>query len=177
MGCIPWRKSIGLQQVTNVCRWRDKHVMNTEVIKRGRHRETMRAFGSAGSSVVPILPYIYMFRTGISLTFLQRNLWRAWLTPQPDSNKCDPSTNRYPDTCNPNPAATDEPAARVLIVCKVTHSHLFLHLDVGQEWPLVVYSEGEDTMLIGCSECSAVDGAIFGVRRCLQWQSVKRRKH
>ena len=42
-------------------------------------------------------------------------------------------------------------------------SDFLLDFDIGEEWPLIVDSEREYTVLIRCRERSAVDGAVSGI--------------
>lgn len=48
------------------------------------------------------------------------------------------------------------------------------HLHIGEEWPLVIDFEGEDTMLIGSLEGGAEDRAIGCLRDGLEVEAVER---
>jgi hypothetical protein len=96
---------------------------------------------------------------------------------KPNNNESQKSTNNRPKTGNPNPTATNGPAARVLIVSKVADSDLVLLLDVGEERTLVVDAEREDTVLIGGHKLGAEHGARFGSAGRLEGQAVERREH
>ncbi len=44
----------------------------------------------------------------------------------------------------------------------MSHRHLTLHIDAGEEWPLVVDAEGKDAMLVRRAEGGAEEGAVGG---------------
>lgn len=62
-------------------------------------------------------------------------------------------------------------------MCEMTNRHFPLHVDVGQEWSLVIDAEREYAMLVWQAECSAEDGAIECCGYRLEVESVERRKH
>jgi len=84
-----------------------------------------------------------------SLHFLLARRKRHGLAPQPQSNKCEPSSDGYTNTRNPRPGAADGPTTRPLVVCEVPDCDSVFLLDVGEEGSLVVDLEVEDPMLIG----------------------------
>lgn len=67
----------------------------------------------------------------------------------------------------------------VLVVCDVADSHRALLLDVGQERPLVVGHESEDTVVVGNRESDTVDTFFLGRGTLLrlELQTVERREH
>lgn len=79
-------------------------------------------------------------------------------------HKCHPSSDCYPDACNPNPTSTDLPASRILVVRKMANSNFTLDFHIRKERPFVVDFEREDPVLIGSCEGSAKDGAVGGMR-------------
>lgn len=52
-----------------------------------------------------------------------------------------------------------------------------LFVDIGEEWTLVVYVEGEDSVLVWESEGRAVDCAVFCAGRGLEVKAVVRGEH
>jgi len=84
-----------------------------------------------------------------------RSLLISRLTVQPNPHKCDPACHCHPDPRYPCPARTYLPAPRVLVVRKMSHRHLTLNIDAGEEWPLVVDAERKDAMLVWRSEGGA----------------------
>ena len=56
-------------------------------------------------------------------------------------------------------------------------SHLVLLLNVGEEGTLVVDTEGEDTVLVGDGELSAVDGAVFRLGGRLEVKTMEGGQH
>lgn len=101
----------------------------------------------------------------------------ARLAVKPDDDEAHKTSNDRPQACNPNPAAANLPAARVLIVGKVADGDFVLFVHVCEERTLVVDSEREDTVLIGKSERSAVDCAILRAGSGCERKAVVRREH
>lgn len=62
-------------------------------------------------------------------------------------------------------------------MCEMTNRHFPLHVDVGQEWSLVVDAEREYAMLVWQAKRSAVDGAVGCCGYRLEVESVEWRKH
>lgn len=59
----------------------------------------------------------------------------------------------------------------------VTDSDFVLLFDVGEEWTLVVHTEGENAVLIGNGKARSVDGAVFRATNWLEIETVERREH
>lgn len=96
---------------------------------------------------------------------------------KPDNDESQESSNHRPQTGNPDPSASDGPAAWVLVVRKVADGDLVLLLNGGEEGPLVVDTEGEDTVLIRGHELSTEHSAGISAGRGLESQAVERREH
>lgn len=62
-------------------------------------------------------------------------------------------------------------------MCIVSDGHFVLLLDIAEEWTLVVYSEGENAVLVGNGEVGAVNGAIGCSRKGLQIETIEGREH
>lgn len=60
---------------------------------------------------------------------------------------------------------------------EVADSNLVLLFDGGEEWPLVVDAEGEDTVLIGGHELGTKNSAGVGAADGLKTQTVEGREH
>ena len=60
---------------------------------------------------------------------------------------------------------------------KVTHGHLVLLLNGGEEWTLVVDTEREDSVLVRSDELSAEHSASVGTAGRLESQAVEGREH
>ena len=60
---------------------------------------------------------------------------------------------------------------------KVANRHKHLLIDVGQEWSLVIYTEGEDTVLIWEDEMCRESGAVYSCSGRRQGQTVEWREH
>lgn len=93
------------------------------------------------------------------LNLRHSSLGRLRIKPH-DYKSEEPSNNR-PKPRNPDPTATNSPAAWVLIVGEVADSNFMLFLNIGEEWPLVVNAKGEDTVLIWNSEARAIYSAVL----------------
>ena len=102
---------------------------------------------------------------------------RVRLTIKPDDDESHKAGNNRPQTCNPNPATADLPAARVLIVREVADGDFVPFVDVGEERTLVVDVEGEDPVLVRKSERGAVDCAVLGAGSRLERKTVVRGEH
>jgi hypothetical protein len=84
------------------------------------------------------------------------------LTIKPHRNKRHPPRHSDPNTANPDPSATNLPAAGPLVVRKVADGDLPLLVDVGDEGAAVVDAEVEDAVLVGGLEGDAEDGGVCG---------------
>lgn len=96
---------------------------------------------------------------------------------EPDDHESKEPSDDCPKTGDPNPAAGDNPAARELIMSEMADGDLMLLLDSGEKGPFVVDTEREDTVLIGCHELGAKDGAGICATDRLESQAVEGREH
>lgn len=100
-----------------------------------------------------------------------------WFRIQPKYDEGQESPNDTPQSCNPWPGTTDCPGSWPLVVREMTHGDLPLLFDTGQPRSLVIYFEGEDTVLVGCGEGSGVDRAVGGDGRRGEWDALERGEH
>jgi hypothetical protein len=82
------------------------------------------------------------------------------LTIKPHRDKRHPPGHSNPNTPNPDPSATNLPAAGPLVVRKVADGDLPLLVDVGDEGAAVVDAEVEDAVLVGGFEGDAEDRGV-----------------
>jgi len=106
--------------------------------------------------------YVHLLNILYNLLSTLRQLQRHRLTPQPQCYESYPPGDRNRNTRHPGPSTGNCPTARELIVCKVAHGNGVLFFDVGEEGPLVVYFEVEDSMLVGDFERGRPDCRSWG---------------
>lgn len=102
---------------------------------------------------------------------------RSGFGVQPNDYKREESRDNSPETSNPDPAAGDLPAPRVLVVCKVANGDLVLLLDIGEEWTPIIDAERENAMLIRDRKSDTVDSAILRAVFRQEIETVEWRKH
>lgn len=85
------------------------------------------------------------------------------LTKQPHNHKRTPSQHGGPNTDDPRPRRTNLKTPRPLIMGKMSDGDVYLLIHDRQERALVVYTEGEDAVLIWDFEGGAVGCGGWGV--------------
>ena len=83
------------------------------------------------------------------------------LVPKPKRHESNPTDNGNPYPCNPHPTRADFPASGPLIVSKMPDSYLSFNIDIGKKGALVVDAKGENSMLVGELEASAIQRTIY----------------